>query len=84
MFRCTVVEISRFKNQDEQLKVSSQLIFAIFKRRYLNNRSSKHSIPYNFLKQSFKVFLMVTIIYLFRELLFLAYKRVLKVVTFGL
>ena len=35
MFRCTVVEISTFKNQEKQLKVLSQHIFAIFNRRYL-------------------------------------------------
>ena len=56
MFRCTVAEISTFKNQEKQLKVLSQLDFAIFKRRYLNNRTSKHSQPYNFLKQFFELF----------------------------
>ena len=45
-----VVEISTFENQEKSFKALSQHFFAIFKRRYRENRKSKHSIPYNFLK----------------------------------
>ena len=41
--------------------------FLIFKRRYLDTRTSKHSIPHNFLKQFFEFFLVVPIIILFRD-----------------
>ena len=42
--------------------------FLTFKRRYLDNRTSEHSIPCNFLKQFFEFFIVVSTIYLFRVL----------------